>query len=84
MTWTGTVLPFFVPDNTRRAKITGYIKRSRYQVYLEYEDMNPQIGRKPGSSSDTCGYIILTCMCYEAAHVKVSVVDSMLIIVKVL
>jgi hypothetical protein len=35
---------FFIPDNTRRAKITGYIKRSRYQVYLEYEDMNPKIG----------------------------------------
>jgi len=46
--------------------------------------MNPKIGRKPGSSSDTCDYIILTCMCYEAAHVKVTVVDSMIIKVKVL
>jgi hypothetical protein len=46
--------------------------------------MNPKIGRKPGSSSDTCDYIILTCMCYEAAHVKATVVESMIIKVKVL
>jgi len=78
-------LPSFIPDNRRRAKITGYIhiKRSRYQVYLEYEDMNPKIGRKSGSSSDTCDYLIVPCMCYEATHVKVTVVDSMIIMVNV-
>ena len=79
-------LPSFIPDNTRRAKITGYIciKRSRYQVYMEYEDMNPKTGRKSGSSSDICDYIIVTCMCYEATHVKVTVVDSIIIMVNVL
>jgi hypothetical protein len=73
-----------IPDNTRRAKITGCIKRSKYQVYLEYEGMNPKTGRKPASSSDTCDYFRLICMFYEATHVKVTVVDSMMIIVKVL
>ena len=79
-------VPSFIPDNTRRAKSTGYIriKRSRYQVYLEYEDMNPKIGRKSGSSSDTCDYLVVTYMCYEATHVKVTVVDSMIIMVNVL
>jgi hypothetical protein len=33
MIWAGTVY-LFIPDNTRRAKITGCIKISRYQVYL--------------------------------------------------
>jgi len=60
------------------------MKRSWYEVYLEYEDMNPKIGRKSDSSSDTCDYIIVTCMCYEATHVKVTVVDSMMIMVSVL
>jgi hypothetical protein len=51
---------------------------------IAYEDWNAKIERKPGNSSGTCDYVILTCLYYEATHVKVTVLGSMITIVKVL